>query len=197
LREVLVSETTRDFVPDYDQPSPHGLRNKLGRVAWLGAWLLFFRLTPTPLHVLRCFVLRLFGADVSLRAHVYPSVRIWAPWNLEMAAGACLGPDVLCYNVARVRLGAHATVSQRAHLCAASHDYRDPKMPVIAAPITIESGAWVAADAFVAMGVRIGRNAVIGARAVVTKDMPPGMICVGHPCRPVKPRFPAGAEARA
>jgi putative colanic acid biosynthesis acetyltransferase WcaF len=192
-----VSDATVDFVPDGDQPSPHGLANKLGRVAWSVVWLIAFRYTPTPLHVVRCLVLRLFGANVSLRAHVYPSVRIWAPWNLEMAAHACLGPEVLCYDVAPIRLGAHATVSQRVHLCAASHDYRDPRMPVVSAPITIESGAWVAADAFVAMGVRIGRNAVIGARSVVTKDMPAGMVCVGHPCRPVKPRSPAGAEAVA
>jgi putative colanic acid biosynthesis acetyltransferase WcaF len=185
---------TAPFLPDTDQPSPHSRWNRAARVLWAIVRVCLFRLIPGPLHVLRCAILRAFGADISLRAHVHPSVRIWAPWNLAMSAHACLGPDVRCYNVAPIRLGAHATVSQGVHLCAASHDYTDPKMPVIAAPITIEAGAWVAADAFVAMGVTIGQNAVIGARSVVLEDMPAGMVCVGHPCRPMKRRFPAGCD---
>lgn len=106
-----------------------------------------------------------------------------------MDDGACLGPGVICYNVAMVSLGRNARVSQYAHLCAASHDHEVRSMPLISAPITIGPGAWVCAEAFVAMGVTIGRDAVIGARAVVTKDMPAGMVCHGFPCRPVRPRW--------
>jgi putative colanic acid biosynthesis acetyltransferase WcaF len=46
----------------------------------------------------------------------------------------------------------------------------------------------VAAGVFVGPGVRVGRGAVIGARSSVFSDMPPGMVCVGTPCRPVKTR---------
>ena len=47
---------------------------------------------------------------------------------------------------------------------------------------------WIAADAFIGPGVTIGEDAVIGVRSVVLKDMPKGMVCVGHPCVPLKPR---------
>lgn len=178
-----------------DVPSPHSLRNKLGRALWVfGA--LIFRVVPSPLHGVRRTILRAFGAKLAAKCYVYPTVRIWAPWNLEMGPHSCLAPGVICYNVAPIRVGAYATVSQYAHLCAASHDHTDPAMPLITAPIEIGEGAWICADAFVSMGVRIGRNAVIGARAVVTRDMPENMVCVGFPCKPIKIRF-TKEESRA
>jgi len=165
------------------------LGNKLARTAWAIVYHAIFRWVPPPLHGVRRVILRAFGAQLRGDCHIYPSVQIWAPWNLRMEDGACLAPGVICYNVAKVALGRNARVSQHAHLCAASHDHEDRRMPLISAPITIGAGAWVCADAFVSMGVTIGRDAVIGARAVVTKDMPAGMVCVGFPCRPVRPRW--------
>ncbi|MFM6204856.1 MAG: colanic acid biosynthesis acetyltransferase WcaF, partial [Planktothrix sp.] len=44
--------------------------------------------------------------------------------------------------------------------------------------------AWVATDCFVGPGVKIGTNAVIGARSSVFKSMPSGQVCMGSPCRP-------------
>lgn len=134
-------------------------------------------------------MLRLFGARLHPTSRVYPTVRIWAPWNLELKADSCIGPNTICYNVDTIVLEQGALVSQNCHLCSASHDYRDPTFRLIHAPIRLGAGSWVCADAFVGMGVTIGDNAVIGARAVVLKDMPEGMVCGGFPCRPLKPRF--------
>jgi len=55
-------------------------------------------------------------------------------------------------------------------------------------PIELEDDVWVAAEAFLHPGIRIACGAVIGARAVVTQDMPPWTVCGGHPCKPLKPR---------
>src|SRR6185295_9471733 len=97
-------------------------RNQVARAAWTLVWTLFCRLSPRPLHGWRRLWLRLFGARVARRAAVYPSVRVWAPWNLEMAAGSGLGDGVECYNVDRIVLEEDAIVSQYAFLCTASHD---------------------------------------------------------------------------
>jgi len=105
-----------------------------------------------------------------------------------MGECSCLANDVDCYCVAPVVLGEHAIVSQYAHLCAASHDYNDPAFPLIAKPIRIGSGAWVAAGAFVGPGVTVGEGAVIGARSVVLRDVAPWTVAVGNPCRPIKAR---------
>lgn len=174
---------------DSDQPSPHSLANKLGRVLWGIVRFLLFRPSPRILRRYRVLILKLFGADIDWTAIVHPSVDIWAPWNLSMGPHACLAPRVTCYNVDRITIGDTATVSQNVHLCGASHDYKDPKFPLIYGPISVDAGAWICADAFVAMNVRIGKNAVIGARSVVTKDMPENMVCAGFPCVPIKTRF--------
>ncbi len=162
------------------------LRNRFARVAWGAAYTFFFRLSPTPFHAWRRMILRLFGARIGRYAHPYPRCRIWAPWNLTMGDHSCLGNDVECYSVAAVTLGAHAIVSQRSHLCAATHDYTDPSFPLVARPISIEPHAWVAAEAFVGPGVTVGEGAVLAARTVVVKDVQPWAVVAGNPARIVK-----------
>jgi len=160
---------------------PPSVADKLRRLAWTIVESTLYRWSPTPLHVWRRLLLRLFGARIGAGAHPYPSARIWAPWNLEMAPRSCLGPRSICYTVGQVRLGRDAIVSQGAHLCAATHDHRDPAFPLLMGDIEIGTEAWVAADAFVGPGVKIGDRAVVGARAVVVKDVEPASVTAGNP----------------
>jgi len=87
-----------------------------------------------------------------------------------------------------VRLGEDAIVSQGAHLCAASHDYRDPAFALVVGDIEIGPGAWVAAEAFVGPGVTVHERAVVGARAVVMHDVAAAAVVVGNPARVVGQR---------
>jgi putative colanic acid biosynthesis acetyltransferase WcaF len=175
-------------------------RNVMLRAIWNLVWLLLYRPTPMPLYPWRRLLLRAFGARVEAGAHPCPKARIWAPWNLTMGAHSCLADYVDCYCVAPVALGAHATVSQYSYLCTASHDYQDPSMPLVVAPITILAEAWVAADVFVAPGVLIGEGAVVGARSTVTTDVQAWMVAAGSPVKIIgtRERFSrAPAEALA
>jgi putative colanic acid biosynthesis acetyltransferase WcaF len=130
----------------------------------------------------------MFGARVGRRAKVFPSTRVWAPWNLTLGDFACLSHDVDCYCVAPVKIGSHATVSQYSYLCAATHDVADPHMRLVTAPITIMDQAWVCARVFVAPGVTIGQGAVAGACSVVVNDVPPWTIVGGNPARRLRER---------
>ena len=105
-----------------------------------------------------------------------------------MDAFACLGPAANCYCIAEVRLGAHVVISQGAELCTGSHDLSDPAFQLVAKPIVVEQGAWIAAGAFVGPGVTIGARAVLGARAVAFKDIPAGGIFIGNPAAFLKAR---------
>jgi putative colanic acid biosynthesis acetyltransferase WcaF len=169
-------------------PSPHSVWNRLLRLAWGIFWLLIFRPSPRPFFAFRRFCLRLFGARIGKGANIYPSCRIWGPWNLTMGEHSCLADRVDCYCVAPIRLGAHAGVSQYSYLCSASHDYEDPRMPLTTAPIEIGDQAWVCADVFVGPGVTIGPGAVVGARSSVYKDVAPWTVVGGNPAKFIKKR---------
>ena len=156
-------------------------RNKAGRAIWHIIWLLLFRPTPRSFHLWRSFLLKLFGAKLGKAVHCYPSARIWAPWNLEMGDHSCLSEQVDCYCVDKIRIGAHATVSQYSFLCTASHDYTDLSMPLMTAPIVIGEHAWVTADVFVGPGVSIGEGAVVTARSSVFSDIEPWVVVSGNP----------------
>ncbi len=93
-----------------------------------------------------------------------------------------------CYSVDKVRIGAHAVVSQYSFLCTASHDISDPHLRLVTSPIAIREGAWVCADAFVAPGVTVGEGAVVAARAVVTKDVEPWAVVGGNPAMFIRRR---------
>lgn len=159
---------------------------KVRRALWNVVMVLLFRPFGTKLFRLwRLTLLKLFGARVSWHSEVYASARVWAPWNLEMAPGACLGPDVICYNQSKVVLGRDACVSQYAYLCTAGHDMNEvvdaaprnnPQSGLVVADIVIEAEAWVGTQAFVGQGVTIGQKSIVGARANIFKDVPPNTV---------------------
>jgi putative colanic acid biosynthesis acetyltransferase WcaF len=172
------------------------LRNLLARAVWNVAWVFLFRATPRFAHGWRRALLRLFGARIGRGCLLYPSARIWAPWNLEMGDYSILGPDTDCYCVARVSIGERAWISQYTYLCAAGHDIGSLDLPLTTAPIAIGPRAWVCARAYVNQGVTIGEGAVVGAGACVFHDVAPWTVVGGNPAKLIKQRVvktpPAG-----
>ncbi|WP_108815402.1 acetyltransferase [Loktanella sp. Alg231-35] len=155
-------------------------REKLGRALWALAYPLF-GLSPRPLWGWRRWLLRRFGAQIGAEVHVYPSTRIAVPWHLQIGDHAAIGDRAILYALGRIEIGARATVSQNAHLCAGTHAWREPARPLIRAAIVIGEDAWICADAFVGPGVQIGAGAVLGARGVAMRDLAPGHIGAGNP----------------
>lgn len=174
-------------VDTYTGPS-FSLGNRLLRVVWQLVYTLFFRYSPRPFHEWRSVLLRLFGAKVGKGVHVYPSVKIWAPWNLELNDYAGVGGGAILYSQGKISIGYKAIISQGVHVCTGTHDYTKDGQPLYTMPIVIGPNVWVAAEAFIHPGVVIGEGAVIGARSVVTKSMPEWMVCSGFPCKPLKER---------
>ena len=166
---------------------------KMKRALWNVCAVLLFRPFGTKLfRPWRLLLLRLFGAKIDSGAEVYRSVRIWAPWNLTLKRGACLGPETICYNQAMVTLEENVTVSQYSYLCTAGHttDQTNSKdAGLIVAPITLHRDAWVGTRAFIGMGVEVGEGAIVGATASVFKDVPPYTIVGGNPAKEIKKRM--------
>ena len=172
----------------YTQAS-FSLRNRLARGLWDVVWLLLFRPSPRPLHAWRSLLLRLFGADVGRGCHVYPSVKIWAPWNLVLGNRVGIADGVTLYSMDKIKIGDCAVISQGAHLCGGTHDYNSANFQLVAKPITVGAQAWICAEAFLHAGVMVPEGAVVGARSVVIGTLPNAwMVYSGNPCQEVGKR---------
>ncbi len=171
------------------------LKNRLARALWGVVWMVLVRPSPRPLHRWRAMILRIFGARLGRNVHVYPAVRIWAPWNLILGDDVGIGNNATLYSMATITIGTRAVVSQGAHLCTGTHDFEDPHFQLRARPIIIGAHAWICAEAFIGPGVEIGEGAVVGARAVATRTVPGWTVVAGNPATFIKERRFRPSEA--
>lgn len=176
------------------ETNPHPLLVRLARALWQVVWVLVFRPSPYFCFGWRRFLLRCFGANVAPEARIYPSVKIWAPWNLSIGEYSTIGPNSNFYCVSRIEIGSHTAISQYSFFCTATHDYEKEGRPLIARPIVIGSGVWICVDVYIGLGVRVGDGAVVGARASVYKDVEPWTVVGGNPAKFIKMRSRPGSQ---
>lgn len=154
----------------------------------MASWRVFnatiFPLLPS---CLRRFALRLFGAKIG-KSLIYRSVKVYAPWKLEIGEWSCVGPHVEIYCKDRVKIGDNSVVSQGSYLCTASHDVNSHNMELVTKPIVIGDGVWVAAKVIVLPGVEMADGAVAGAGSVVAKSVRTNEVVAGNPARIVSIR---------
>lgn len=180
---------TLDTPPYVDLRTYHQTGFDRGRPGWyvLLWWLLqavLFPLTPHSFHAGRIALLRGFGAQIGKGVMIRPTARFTYPWKISIGDYSWIGDDVVLYSLDRITIGEHCVISQHSYLCTGSHDIRDRAFGLKTAGIAIGNGVWVATDCFIAPGVQIGANAVIGARSTVLKSMPSAYVCWGNPCQP-------------
>ncbi len=173
---------------DLVAPSPYSRSEYLRRAVWAFVYLTCFRISPIRAFKWRRWLLTCCGAKIGHGSQIRRSARIRHPWLLEFAEHVTIGDRVEIYNLGPLTIGKHTTISQNAHLCGGTHDIRRRDLQLIRSTICIGSGVWVCADAFVGPGVTIGDNAIVGACAVVTHDVPQTMIVAGNPAVVIRER---------
>lgn len=168
--------------------APYARDEYIRRFAWEWVQRTFIRLSYRKAHRWRNFWARQFGAKIGVGSGFKSSTKITHPWLFSMGEHSMISEGVTIYNLGPITIGDHSVISQDAYLCAGTHDYTKPNLPLIRPTITVGSGVWICAGAFIGPGVTIGDNALIGARAVVMRDVPPGVIVAGNPAKVVRER---------
>lgn len=168
--------------------SPWTRNEQIKRLLWAMVHAFLFRPSFHNWYGFRAWLLKRFGAKLGSNVRIRRTVKIEIPWNLTIGDNVSIGDEAILYSLGPITIGDRSFLSQYAHLCAGTHDHEDPNYPLLRPPIVIGADCWIAADAFVGPGVTIGNRSVVGARSSVFTDLPEGMICVGNPAKPVKPR---------
>jgi putative colanic acid biosynthesis acetyltransferase WcaF len=123
--------------------------------------------------------LRWFGAEIGQGVRIKTGVRVKFPWRLIIKDFVWIGEDAWIDNLAPVLLADHVCLSQGVYLCTGNHNWTDPDFALIPAPIQIESGCWIGAQAIVGPGVTVRAGAVLGLGGVAGKSLDPMTILYG------------------
>lgn len=126
-----------------------------------------------------------FGEDSEVR----PPFHCDYGYNTTIGARTFANWNLTSLDVARVTIGDDVQIGPNVQLLTATHpldpDQRRDKWEA-AEPITLENNVWLGGGVVVCPGVTIGENTVVGAGAVVTKDLPANVVAVGSPARVIK-----------
>ncbi len=160
----------------------------LRRLAWYYVNAIFFNTGLFPVYGLKCRVLRWFGATIGRGVVIKPRANIKYPWRLKVGDFSWIGEGAWIDNLADVSIGSNACISQEAYLLTGNHDYKSVKFTLITGDIVLGDGAWVGARSIVCPGRRMGRNAVLSAGSVLTRDAEENGIYAGNPATLVKVR---------
>lgn len=144
---------------------------KLKITLWYFVNALFVRASWNPFMKPKIWLLRLFGAKIGKGICLKNNVIIKSPWNLTVGDDCWIGENVWIDNLDRVTIGSNVCISQGAMLLTGNHDYTVYNMPYRNAPIVIEDGAWIGAQAVVCPGVTVHEHAILTVGSVATKEM--------------------------
>ncbi len=136
----------------------------------------------------RSLLLELFDA-FGTGAVLKPSFRCDYGSNISIGEDSFVNYDCVFLDCNRITIGREVQIAPRVQIYTATHPLdaatRRSKLE-FALPVVIKDGAWLGGGAIVCPGVTIGENTVVGAGSVVTRDLPPGVLAVGNPCRVVR-----------
>jgi putative colanic acid biosynthesis acetyltransferase WcaF len=142
------------------------------QIAWMIVQSLLFKRWWMPASA-RSAILRMFGAEIGQGVLIRHDVTVHWPWKLAIGENSWIGVGAWILNLEPVRIGSNTCISQQVLLCTGSHQQASPSFEFDNGPIEIGDGVWVAVRATVLRGVKIADGALIGACALVTRDVGP------------------------
>lgn len=123
---------------------------------------------------------------------IFERTKISGPANIEIGQGSKITSDVILDGRGGMQIGQHTQIGFRSILITYTHRWQDQDLIVNqgmeSSPIWIGDDVWIGAGVIILPGARIGHRAIVGAGAVVTKNIPEGAIAVGNPARVIRYR---------
>ncbi len=155
----------------------------------------FFRYLVHSISFLRTMFWRTFLKKIGKRTYIMSRVIIMSPQKVEIGHDVLINADTKIGGQAGIKIGNFVQLGYNVNLVSVNHSYKNSTLPIkkqgeYGGTIFIEDDVWVGANAVILPNVIIGKGAIVGANAVVTKDVKPYSIVGGVPAKHIKYRFP-------
>lgn len=141
-----------------------------------------------PSHHFRRFFYRIFGMKIGRGSAIHMNLRLYNPFNIQIGEDSIIGEGAVLDGRDKLVIGNHVDIASEVMIYNAQHDVRDPNFRAINAPVIIEDYVFIGPRAIILPGIKIKKGAVVGAGAVVTKDVEEYSIVGGVPAKPISER---------
>lgn len=130
--------------------------------------------------------------------HFSPLNSVFSYAKISIGNDVYIGPNACFSTVCAITIGNKVTFGPGVTIMTGNHNFRDVGVYIFDnhvkrkdddLPVLIEDDVWIGCHAIILKGVTIGRGAIVGAGAVVTKSVPPYAIVGGNPARVIRYRF--------
>lgn len=166
----------------------HKIKRRLSTVALEFELMILRWIGHFPSHHIRRLFYRLSGMSIGRGSAIHMFASFYNPAGISIGRDTIIGEGVVLDGRARIAIGNHVDFASEVMVYNGDHDLNDENFIAAFAPVNIEDYVFVGPRAIILPGVTIGKGGVVGAGAVVTKNVEPYMIVGGVPAKPIGER---------
>lgn len=141
-----------------------------------------------PSHHIRRFFYRVSGMKIGKGSTLHMGARFYNPYNIQIGEDSIIGEGAVLDGRGKLTIGNHVDIASEVMIYNAEHDVRDPNFRAVQAPVAIEDYVFIGPRAIILPGVTVKKGAVVGAGAVVTKNVEENVIVGGVPAKQIGER---------
>ncbi len=141
-----------------------------------------------PSHHFRRFFYRLFGMKIGRGSTIHMGARFYNPSNIRIGEDSIVGEDAVLDGRDKLTIGDHVDIASEVMIYNCEHDVNSSDFHAVSASVVIDDYVFIGPRAIILPGVTIKKGAVVGAGAVVTKNVEEGSIVGGVPAKEIGKR---------
>ena len=149
---------------------------------------LIYLFSYIPSHRFRKLIYRLGGIKIGLGSTLHMGIRFYETKNIIIGQDTIIGENSVLDGRDELRIGNHVAIASEVMIYNSQHDQNDENFNAINKPVIIDDYVFIGPRAIILPGVKIGRGAIVGAGAVVTKDVLENTIVGGIPAHEIGQR---------
>ena len=141
-----------------------------------------------PSHYVRRFVYRFWGIKIGKGSAIHMGAVFYYPPNITIGDDSIIGEGTVLDGRDKLIIGNHVDIASEVMIYNGQHDINSENFKAVFAPVNIEDYVFIGPRAIILPGVTVKKGAVVGAGAVVTKDVEEFTVVGGVPAKPISER---------